>query len=288
MSTVYRPVETAIAKRPPPASRYLGVLLVAYGVCLAEPARAQDAGGTHESLSFVDTFDTFKRSRWNISDGWSNGPGQDCTWAATNAKLTDKSLDLVLDDRRTTQRAYSCAEVSSRRLYGYGTYEVRLRPPTASGVITTFFTYTGETDGKGRPYEQISFEFLNSDPAGVLLNVNAGKSGNNLQSVSLPFKYAFASNDYAFQWLPDRVRWYVNRKLVREVVATADKPVPAYAGHIIFSIRNGTGQDDVWLGPFQYGTSPLVASIELVAYTKAGAACQFPESIVCTQTRVGN
>ena len=72
MSTVYRPVETAIAKRPPPASRYLGVLLVAYGVCMAEPARAQDAGGTHESLSFVDTFDTFKRSRWNISDGWSN------------------------------------------------------------------------------------------------------------------------------------------------------------------------------------------------------------------------
>jgi endo-1,3-1,4-beta-glycanase ExoK len=165
---------------------------------------------------------------------------------------------------------------------------VRIRPPIASGVVTSFFTYTGETDGKGRPYEQISFEFLNRDADGVLLNVNAGKSGNNLKEVDLPFEYAAASHDYAFQWLPDRVRWFVDGKQVREVVGTPEKPIPSYAAHIIVSVRNGTGQDDAWLGPFQYGTKPHVAAIELVAYTKAGEACQFPESIVCAQTRASN
>ena len=246
-------------------------------------ATAQDAGVVPGSVSFYDTFAALDRIRWSISSGWQNGPHQDCTWTAGNVRRPPEALQLILDDRRTPERAYSCAEVQSRRLYGYGTYEVRMRAPYAPGVVTSFFTYTGPTDGPARPYEQISVEFVAKDPNTVLLNFSAGGRGNNHSEGSVSPGYSKV-NDYAFQWLPDRLRWFINGKLVREVVATQQTPVPEYAAHIIFSIRNGIGHSqEEWLGRFEYPGSPLMVGIEYVAYTQLGAACQFPTSVVCTR-----
>jgi endo-1,3-1,4-beta-glycanase ExoK len=242
---------------------------------------AQDAGLVPGSVSFYDIFDPLNSVRWSVSNGWQNGPHQDCTWSATNVRKVQEALQLVLDDRRTPERAFSCAEVQSRRLYGYGTYEVRMRAPFAAGLVTSFFTYTGPTDGPARPYEQISFEFVPKDLNTALLNFSAGGRGNNHSDGSVPTGY-LKVNDYAFQWLPNRVRWLINGKLVREVVASANTPIPEYAAHIIFSIRNGTGHSqEEWLGRFEYPGSPLVAAIEHVAYTQLGAPCQFPTSVAC-------
>jgi endo-1,3-1,4-beta-glycanase ExoK len=249
------------------------------------PARAQDAGNTG-ATSFFDTFDTFDRSRWSISNGWQNGDGQNCTWSSRNVRKSADSLLMVLDDTRTADRAYSCAEVQSRRSYGYGTYEIRMRAPAASGVITAFFSYTGPSHGAGRPHEQISFEFL-ENPESVLLNASAGGTGNNLAYANVGGDYTRRSNDYAFQWLPDRIRWYVNGQMVREVMATAQKPIPEYAARIIFSIRTITGDQEQWAGSFQF-RGPLEAAVEHIAFTKAGAPCQFPTSVVCNQKRASN
>jgi endo-1,3-1,4-beta-glycanase ExoK len=158
-----------------------------------------------------------------------------------------------------------------------------MRAPFAAGVVTSFFTYTGPTDGPARPYEQISFEFVPKDPSTVLLNFSAGGRGNNHSDGSVSTGYSKVNN-YAFQWFPDRLRWFINGKQVREVVASAQTPIPDYAAHIIFSIRNGIGHSqEEWLGRFEYPKAPLIADIEHVAYTQLGAACQFPTSIVCTQ-----
>ena len=50
----------------------------------ASPALAQDA--------FFDDFDTLDQSRWYVSDGWSNGAHQNCTWSADQVTASGGTL----------------------------------------------------------------------------------------------------------------------------------------------------------------------------------------------------
>jgi endo-1,3-1,4-beta-glycanase ExoK len=70
--------------------------------------------------------------------------------------------------------------------------------------------------------------------------------------------------------------------LIREVKASAGADLPVTPQKIYVSIWNCIGSDqEAWLGRFAYPGRPLVATFERVAFTEAGAPCQFPESVVC-------
>lgn len=34
-----------------------------------------------DSAGFVEEFETLDEGRWYVSDGWTNGPHQNCTWS---------------------------------------------------------------------------------------------------------------------------------------------------------------------------------------------------------------
>src|SRR5690349_19497993 len=74
----------------------LGVFGVLFAIAATlHPAHAQ---GTQPELksapSFVDNFSNFSQSRWFVSDGWTNGAHQNCTWSKDLVRLSDGVLSL--------------------------------------------------------------------------------------------------------------------------------------------------------------------------------------------------
>jgi len=243
----------------------------------APPEKAADAKGR----SFVDEFNGIDRQRWFASHGWSNGPHQGCGWSRKNVRIVDGVLELVLSEDPDSEFRFACGELQSRAFYGYGTYEVRMQAAAAPGTVSAFFNYTGSPHGK--PHDEIDFEVLGKDTKRVQLNYYVGGSGKHETFPDLGFDSSTRMADYAFQWLPDTLRWYIDGKLVREEKASSDRPIPEHSTKLYISLWNGSGPNmEMWLKPFVYPGQPLIARYERLAFTAAGEACQFPTSIVCT------
>jgi endo-1,3-1,4-beta-glycanase ExoK len=260
-------------------------------VCLAvggfgAGAAGQDQG-TGAAEAFVDRFATFNNERWLVSDGWSNGAHQACTWSKKSVKTGKNGIALSVTNEPKGERRFSCGEIQSKALYGYGTYEARMRPAAGEGIVTGFFTYVGPPIKKDAPHDEIDFEFLGKAKDNVDLNFYVkGDKDNYGRTVSLGFDATAAMNDYAFEWLPDSVRWFVNGRLIYEKSGKPGESLPRHPGKIFLSLWAGAGGEDTiwWLGKFTYPGKPMVANVEYVAFTPMGAPCQFPKSIVCARS----
>jgi endo-1,3-1,4-beta-glycanase ExoK len=258
------------------------ILICAAGTS-AHPAPVGDPT-EHQGSSFFETFDHLSPSAWEISNGWSNGAYQGCTWSKTKVRIESGHLVLTLGRVPSGEPVYQCAEIQSRAFYDYGTFEVRMRAARASGTNSAFFTYVGPTHGQ--PHDEIDFEVLGRNTREVQVNTYVAGKGGHEQTVPNGTDSADEFVDYAFEWTPDRVRWFVNGKLLHEISGRGEN-VPTHAAKIYLSIWNGHGLDD-WLGRFEEPHEPLKMFVEHVAFTELGHPCQFPSSIVCGQRSSGS
>ena len=202
--------------------------------------------------SFVENFEQFDRARWYISHAWSNGAHQNCMWFNRNVKFLSKhQVELSLTDEHLLDRKYTCAEIRTKEQYGYGTYEVRMRAAEAPGLVSAFFIYAPKS-AEVKDQDEIDIEILGKDPHSIQLNYFVDGNGDHAALVPLEFDTSREVSDYAFEWLPDSLRWYVNGRLTREILASEGHKLPARPGNIFISIWNGTGPDmESWLQPFK-------------------------------------
>ncbi|WP_109576676.1 glycoside hydrolase family 16 protein [Aminobacter sp. AP02] len=242
-------------------------LLAATGGALAEDATGK---------SFVDNFDSLSSSRWFVSDGWDNGKHQNCTWSKDQLKLADGKLILTFEKKPFKNRDYSCAEVQTKQRFGYGTYEARMKTGTGSGLNAAFFTYIGPVHKQ--PHDEIDFEVLTKDPSKVQVNAYVGGKSNDEKLVDVAGGTDQGFNDYAFVWEKQRLRWYVNGKLVHEV--TDASQLPSHPQKIFFSLW-GTDTLREWMGAFVDPGKPVTMAVERVAFTALGEPCQFEGSVAC-------
>ncbi|KQV83813.1 glycoside hydrolase family 16 protein [Rhizobium sp. Root1220] len=250
----------------------LGLITVAATCASVLPASAQQAAGQ----SFVDDFDRIDRGFWYVSDGWNNGPHQNCTWSKNQVKVNGGALELSFVDRKSKDRNYLCGEIQTTKRYSYGTYEARIKAGTGSGLNSAFFTYIGPSDKK--PHDEIDFEVLGKNTGEVQVNQYVKAKGGNEKLVPVAGNADLGFNDYAFVWEKDRLRYYLNGKLVQDVTDPAK--IPSNPQKIFFSLWGSDTLSD-WMGRFAY-TQPAVLTVDRVAFTALGDKCQFPESIACT------
>lgn len=236
-------------------------------------AHAQEAAN---GTSFVDTFEKLDPARWYISDGWTNGAHQNCTWTHKNIKVEQGHLEMTFNDTPLGERKFSCAEIQTKQRFGYGTYEVRLKAADASGLNSAFFSYIGPTDKS--PHDEIDFEILGKNLNEVQVNQYISAKGDNEKLVPVSGGANKGFNDYAFVWEKGRLRFYVNGKLVQDVTDPAK--VPTHSQKIFMSLW-GTDTLKEWMGPFSY-TGPQTMTVERVSFTALGEKCQFPQSVACT------
>ena len=125
-----------LKKRVSKPLTYLLLSTLAVAAAAMAPAHAEQAAGK----SFVEKFDKLDKSRWYISDGWSNGDHQNCTWSAKQVSVADGTLKLGFDKRKYKDRDHVCGEVQTNARFGYGTFEVRMKAAAGSGLNTGFFS----------------------------------------------------------------------------------------------------------------------------------------------------
>ncbi|WP_037077906.1 glycoside hydrolase family 16 protein [Neorhizobium vignae] len=250
------------------------VIIAAAVSGLLSPAAYAQQGAAGQS--FVENFDSLDRSIWYVSDGWNNGKHQNCTWSKKQVKVEGGALQLSFTGDKTGDRDFACGEIQTRARFGYGTYEVRMKSATGSGLNSAFFTYIGPTDKK--PHDEIDFEVLGKNTGQVQLNQYVSAKGNNEKLVPVAGGADQGFNDYAFIWEESRLRYFVNGKLVHEV--TDKTKIPQNPQKIFLSLW-GTDTLKQWMGAFSY-TQPTSMTVDRISFTAIGEKCRFPESVLCT------
>ncbi|MDX8350614.1 family 16 glycosylhydrolase [Cognatiyoonia sp. IB215446] len=226
--------------------------------------------------SFFDDFETLDEGLWGISDGWVNGDWQNCMWSEENLRVERGVLWLTFANQPNDKRDYTCGEIQSRHVYGYGTYEARFRTGTGSGLNAAFFTYIGPHHG--RPHDEIDFEVLLRDTRAVSLNTYVSGAPKNGKRVPLPQPAQEQFISYAFIWDEDGIRWYVDGVLMHETPPGADLPVNDQK---IYASLWGSDSFPNWMGPFAEPAGDMTMLVDWIAFTALGEPCQFPQSLVC-------
>ncbi len=224
-----------------------------------ESGTIQDYGTlVNASASAVADFRNGESSLFFASDGWTNGSCFDCGWYAENTNIADGYLSLTIDQDKTGNYHYSGAEYRTADHYGYGYYETSMQAIKNDGVVSSFFTYTGESEDN--PWDEIDIEILGKDTTKVQLNYYTDGVGNHEFMYDLGFDASEGFHTYGFDWQPDSITWYVDGK---EVYQATDN-IPSTPGRIMMNTWPGIGVDE-WLNPFN-GNTPLTARYQWVTY----------------------
>ena len=194
------------------------------------------------------------------SDGWENGDPFDCGWYASNTSLNEGFLKLTIDKDSTGKYAYSGAEYRTADHYGYGYYETSMQAIKNPGVVSSFFTYTGESEKN--PWDEIDIEVLGKDTTKVQFNYYTNSVGKHEFMYDLGFDASEGFHTYGFDWQPDHITWYVDGK----AVYTATENIPVTPGRIMMNTWPGRGVDG-WLDHYN-GNTPLTARYLWVTYNK--------------------
>lgn len=206
-------------------------------------------------------FDEYDYNLFSKSSGWTNGGMFNCVWEGENIKFEDSKMILTLDENKYSQfNDYTGAEYRTSEKYHYGMYEIAMKPAKNPGIVSSFFTYTGPSDGT--QWDEVDIEFLGKDTTKVQFNYWTNGVGGNEFLYDLGFDASEEYHTYGFEWLADSITWYVDGQAVYK----ATNNIPKTPSKIMMNFWPGTGVDD-WLEPFD-GKVPLTAGYDWIKYTK--------------------
>ena len=134
-----------------------------------------------------------------------NGGMFNCSFSKDNAVVSEEKLVLTL---KKENNRFAGAEYRTMERFSYGFYSVSMKPAKCSGVITSFFTYTG------RPWDEIDIEFLGKDTTKIQFNYFTNGKGNHEFVYDLGFDASEEFHEYAFEWREGSITWYVDGKAV--------------------------------------------------------------------------
>ncbi|MFY0581662.1 family 16 glycosylhydrolase [Cystobacter fuscus] len=221
--------------------------------------------------AFDEPFDTLDLGRWRPSDGWANSGDFNAGWRADHALVTDGRLELILDTEPCSTggcsgRPYASGEVATQRYYGYGRYEVRMKPVRTPGTMTAFAITTGPAESTRS--DSIDLAILGQNTKALRLNYITNGQRHDL-GVSLPFDTADGFHTYGIEWTRDAIHWYVDDQRIHSETGYKGE-LPSVPGRALVNFWPGNvGTTSSWMGRFTYPGTPLVVGVENVRYGPA-------------------
>ena len=210
------------------------------------------APSVKKTSTYYDGFNFYNIFKVGKSEG-ACGQAPDLVWKPENVQFKKGELILALNK---DENGLSAGELYSKQKYGYGLYQVRMKPVGNTGVVSSFFNYA-ETEGLGT---EIDIEFLGKDTTKVQFNYYANGVGNHECLYDLGFDAAEDYHVYSFYWTSDAIYWYVDGTLAYE----AHDDIPSLEASII--VDAWTGDHDGWHGKYD-GKAPLYAYYDWISYT---------------------
>lgn len=212
-----------------------------------------------ESAPLYTDLDSMDNSKWNLAN-WTNGSMFNCGWRPDHVTFNGGKMTLTLNNDKSHGKDYTSGEFRSNAKLGYGTFEVKMKPAKGDGLVSSFFTYTGPSNGD--PWDEIDIEFLGKDTTKVQFNYYTNGKGGHEKLVDLGFDASEDFHIYAFKWTKRKIEWFVDGKLVYTKKAS---DIPTHPQQIMVNLWPGIGVDS-WLKPFTY-TGPKQAVYDYIKYT---------------------
>lgn len=182
-----------------------------------------------------------------------------CTWRAENVNFNNGNMELSITKDSYGNTPYAGGEYRKKEFFGYGMYDVRMKPIKNDGVVSPFFTYTGP--GDGNQWDEIDIEFLGKDTTKVQFNYYTNGVGKHEYLYDLGFDASQSFHTYGFLWEKGCITWCVDGKAVYK----ATENIPTTPGKIMMNAWPGVGVDD-WLNAYN-GIVPLKAEYKGASYT---------------------
>lgn len=206
-----------------------------------------------ESEYLVD-FSVGHSEDFHWADGWSNGGVFNCSWRKENGPIEDGALRLFVSKEGN---GYYGAEYRSNDTYSYGMYSVNMKAAKGSGIISSFFIYTGN------PWDEIDIEFLGKDTTKVQFNYYTGGVGGHEYVYDLGYDASEEFHEYAFLWEPDSITWFVDGVEVYK----ADVDIPSHPAQIMMNVWN-TINADGWSGKLDESALPTGVEYRWINYSE--------------------
>lgn len=210
---------------------------------------------------FSDTFQSHPVTGWHVADYAFSHPHFDTDWSRGQLRF-ENGVHLNLSPQANQTNRFTGASIRRENTTHYGRYEVVMKPARGVGVVTGFFTYTGAY--YGTRHDEIDIEFLGKDTTSLHIAWFVDGVLKNM-FIDLGFDAADAPRIYAFEWLPDRIRWYAEERLVFEVTE-GESDLPSLPSFLFANIWAADESLDAWSGTPQANThaSAFVGEVRFI------------------------
>ena len=219
---------------------------------------------------FKEEFNRIDSSKWTVSSWQAPGAQRNHsgTFSSDNAQIVDGYLQLRLDQTKEGNSYVSSgAEIASKEIFGYGTYEYRMRASTTSptpngegqavsGSVTSAFIYSENS------VTEIDVEFESNENRNST-HFLSWKGENTKQHTTTQLPGPIAHDEfylYKIIWLEDSITYYRNDVLVAQHV----RVVPSTFGSVMF---NHWGAHLNWWGGWATPDVTRYAYIDYFRYT---------------------
>ncbi|KAM3440009.1 hypothetical protein NHJ13734_003444 [Beauveria thailandica] len=276
----------------------LGLLLLAIAACLATAAcecgfATSQSSASNSSWTFTNAFETdftgikkpseirgWRGQQYNVTAAQGRGRyGKAFTLdniaacprgSPKNDGCANNGADGITlhVGGQLSDGAVTAAEMATSPDYmAWGSYRCGMRLSAVNGTCAAFFWFFNDTQEIDIEFLSREFDFENNvypvnlviqSMASLQAGYDASKSGNFVRA-NLTFNPTDGFHEYRFDYLPGRVRFYADSKLLAEM-AGAD--TPSTAGHLV--LQHWSNGNALWSGGPPTVDSPIV-----VSYVKA-------------------
>jgi beta-glucanase (GH16 family) len=178
---------------------------------------------------FEDDLGQIQSARWLLRN--DTFPGNLGLFRPANVtSAASGGLSLTVIEEPLGVRNFSAAAISSRASFLFGRFEATLKATNVPGLMTGFFLH------RDSPRQEIDVEIPGNQPDHLLVNVfyNPGTDGAKFDYgyrgtpaiIKLRFDASKALHQFAIEWDPCEIRWFVDQKLVHRRTLWDPTPIP--------------------------------------------------------------